>query len=53
MNETEIRARVEEILDKRDRGEKLSQKEETILAYAHYAAGEQRVRVWVDPDAAK
>ncbi len=53
MNEREIRARVEENLDKRDRGEKLTQKEETVLAYAYYAAGEQRVRVCVDPDAGK
>ncbi len=35
--------RVEEILRKRDRGEKLTPREETILAYAHYAAREQRM----------
>ncbi len=43
MDEKEIQVRVEEILRKRDRGEKLTPREETILAYAHYAAREQRM----------
>ncbi len=43
MNEKEIKARVEEILRKRDRGERLTSNEETILAYAYYAAREQRM----------
>jgi len=46
MTEGEIRQRVKEILLKRDRGENLDSQEETILAYAHYAAGEQAVRMW-------
>jgi hypothetical protein len=50
VREEEIQARVEEILRKRDRGERLTEREQTILAYAYYAAGEQRVRVWVDPN---
>ena len=36
---------MEEILLKRDLGDDLTSQEETILAYAHYAAGEQRVRM--------
>ena len=51
VTEAEIREKVQEILRKRDRGESLTPKEETILAYAYYAAGEQPVRVWVRPDA--
>ena len=39
----EIQAQVEEILRKRDLGEKLTDNEETILAYAYYAAREQRM----------
>ncbi len=50
MTEEEIRQRVREILLKRDLGEVLSSQEETILAYAYYAAGEQAVRMWVGPD---
>jgi hypothetical protein len=45
-----IRQRVKEILLKRDLGEDLTSQEETILAYACYAAGEQAVRMWVGPD---
>ena len=48
MNEKEIADRVEEILRKRDRGEGLTPKEETILAYAYYAARGQRM-VFVVP----
>ncbi len=50
MTEEEIRQRVKEILLKRDIGEDLTSQEETILAYAYYAAGEQAVRMWVRPD---
>jgi hypothetical protein len=50
MTEEEIRERVKEILVKQALGENLTQQEETILAYAHYAAGEQAVRIWVRPD---
>jgi hypothetical protein len=50
MTEEEIRQRVKEILLKRDLGEELTSQEETILAYAYYAAGEQAVRMWVGPD---
>jgi hypothetical protein len=50
MTEEEIRERVKEILLKRDRGDDLTSQEETILAYAYYAAGEQALRIWVRPD---
>jgi hypothetical protein len=50
MTEEEIRERVKEILRKQAHGEDLSLQEETILAYAYYAAGEQSVRMWVRPD---
>ena len=50
MTEEEIRERVKEILHKQALGEDLTPQEETILAYAHYAAGEQAVRIWVRPD---
>ena len=50
MTEEEIRERVQEILLKQSLGEDLTRQEETILAYAHYAAGEQAVRIWVRPD---
>jgi hypothetical protein len=41
---------VKEILLKRDLGDTLTSREETILAYAYYAAGEQAMRMWVRPD---
>ena len=50
MTEEEIRQRVEEILLKRDVGDDLSPQEETILAYAYFAAGEQAVRMRVGSD---
>jgi hypothetical protein len=50
MTEGEIRQRVKEILLKQDFGEDLTSQEETILAYAYYAAGEQAVRMWVGSD---
>ena len=49
MNDKEIEERVDEILLKQTRGEKLTQQEETILAYAYYAARSQRTVVRVDP----
>jgi hypothetical protein len=50
MTEEEIRQRVKEILLKRDTGDELTSQEETILAYAYYAAGEQAVRMQVEPE---
>ena len=50
MTEEEIRQRVKEILHKQDLGEALTSQEETILAYAYTAAGEQAVRMRVEPD---
>jgi hypothetical protein len=49
--EEEIRQRVTEILRKRDVGADLTSQEETILAYAYFAAGEQAVRMWLGSDA--
>jgi len=46
MNEEEIRQRVKEILSKQHVGHTLTSQEETILAFAYYAAGEQAVRMW-------
>lgn len=51
VDEKEIQARVEEILSKRDRAEKLTENEETILAYAYYAAREQRMTFVVPSEA--
>jgi hypothetical protein len=45
MTEKEIRERVRKILLKRDLGDALTSQEETILAYAYYASGEQPVRM--------
>jgi hypothetical protein len=50
MTEEEIRQRVKEILLKRDLGNDLTSQEERILAYTHYAAGEQAVRMNVESD---
>jgi hypothetical protein len=50
MTEEEIRQRVKEILLKRDLGNDLTSQEERILAYTHYAAGEQAVRMKVGQD---
>jgi hypothetical protein len=50
MTEEEIRQRVKEILLKRDIGDDLTSQEETILAYAYFAAGEQAVRMRVGSD---
>jgi hypothetical protein len=46
MNEEEVRQRVKEILSKQNLGHTLTSQEETILAFAYYAAGEQAVRMW-------
>ena len=50
MTVEEIRQRVREILLKRDLGNDLSSQEERILAYTHYAAGEQAMRMKAGPD---
>ena len=49
MNEKEIEERVDEILLKQTRGEKLTDQEETILAFTYYAARSQRTVIRVDP----
>ena len=49
MNNKEIEERVDEILLKQTRGEKLTDQEETILAFTYYAARSQRTIVRVDP----
>jgi len=51
MNEKEISERVVEILRKKERGERLTSNEETILAFAYYAAREQRMVFVVPPEA--
>jgi hypothetical protein len=51
MNQREISERVEEILRKKERGERLTSNEETILAFAYYAAREQRMAFVVPPEA--
>ena len=45
-----VTQRVKEILLKRDLGYDLTSQEERILAYTHYAAGEQAVRMKAGPD---
>jgi hypothetical protein len=50
MTEEEIRQRVKEILLKRVLGNDLTSQEERILAYTHYAADEQAVRMKVRPN---
>lgn len=49
MNDKEIEERVDEILLKQTRGEKLTEQEETILAFTYYAARSQRTVVRLDP----
>jgi hypothetical protein len=46
MNDEEIRQRVKQILSKQRLRDTLTSQEETILAFAYYAAGEQAVRMW-------
>ncbi|MDP9426883.1 MAG: hypothetical protein M3P37_12855 [Actinomycetota bacterium] len=48
MNNKEIEERVDEILLKQTRGEKLTDQEETILAFTYYAARNQRTVIRVD-----
>lgn len=48
MNDKEIEESVDEILLKQTRGEKLTDQEETILAFTYYAARSQRTVVRVD-----
>ena len=50
MSEEEIRQRVREILSKQCLGHTLTSQEETILAFAYYAAGEQAVKMWAGPE---
>jgi hypothetical protein len=47
MDEKELEERVDQILLKRTRGEKLTKQEEKILAYGYYAADRQSVRIRV------
>ena len=49
MNNKEIEERVDGILLKQTRGEKLTDQEETILAFTYYAARSQRTVIKVDP----
>lgn len=53
MNKRELEERVDEILLKQARGEKLTKREETILAYTYYAARHRtapmRIRVRREP----
>ena len=53
MDEKELEERVDEILLKRTRGEKLTKQEEKILAYGYYAADRRSVCLAVSdmPDA--
>jgi hypothetical protein len=47
MDKKELEERVDEILLKRTRGEKLTKQEQTILAYGYYAADRRSVRIRV------
>ena len=47
MDKKELEERVDEILLKRTRGEKLTKQEQTILAYSYYAADRRSVRIRV------
>jgi hypothetical protein len=50
VNREELEKRIDEILSKKARGEKLAKQEEKILAYGYYAADRRRsVAVWVRP----
>ena len=50
MDNKEIEKRVDEMLLKQARGEKLTDQEETILAFTYYAARSQRTVVRIDPE---
>ena len=47
MDKKELEERVDEILLKRTRGEKLTKQEQAILAYGYYAADRRSVRIRV------
>lgn len=47
MDKRELEERVDEILLKRTRGEKLTKQEQKILAYGYYAADRRSVRIQV------
>ena len=47
MDKRELEERVDEILLKRTRGEKLTKQEQKILAYGYYAADRRLVRIQV------
>jgi hypothetical protein len=49
VNRGGLEKRVDEILMKRARGEKLTKQEEKILAYGYYAADRRSVAVRVKP----
>lgn len=49
MDRKELEKRVDEILLKQARGEKLTKQEERILAYSYYAARSRSVTMWVRP----
>ncbi len=49
MNHEELEKRIDEILLKQTRGERLTKQEEKILAYGYYAAVRQPTTVWVRP----
>ena len=49
MNRKELEERVDEILLKRTRGEKLTRQEEKILAYTYHAASQRRTIVRMRP----
>jgi hypothetical protein len=47
MDKRELEERVDEILLKRTRGEKLTKQEQKILAYGYYAADRRSIRIQV------
>lgn len=47
MDKRELEERMDEILLKRTRGEKLTKQEQKILAYGYYAADRRSVRIQV------
>jgi hypothetical protein len=49
MNRKELEERVDEILLKQTRGEKLTKQEEKILAYGYYAARSRSTTIRVRP----
>ena len=49
MNRKELEERVDEILLKRTRGEKLTRQDETILAYTYHAARQPSTSIWLRP----